>query len=237
MLSLFNAGQTSQIIPSLMQNMAEYFCHFIPISQENLYIKFLAELKDSVSDIVFSSLNYDLVFEKAAIQSQLGIPSFERNSNTPYFLKLHGSCNFLPKGVTVKDIGFQGAPIFYMDIKACSSDEVIKFCHEPGQALYPAMCLYMKSKVAHFNAILELQRKWTDEISNAEKVLIIGVKPYPDDGHIWNPLSQTNAKLGYIGNENDFNDWKESHRKDKDSKLLSLRWDIDFSKSVSFLLS
>jgi hypothetical protein len=241
MLSLFKTTEFSLIIPSLMRDMAEYFCNFIPICHENLYIKFLAELKDSIIDIVFSSLNYDLIFENAAIQNQLATPSFERNDNTPYLLKLHGSCNFLPIGLTVKDIGFAGgpAPMINMNIKASSTEEVKRFCHDPGQALYPAMCLYMKSKVAQFgyNVILELQKKWTNEILNAEKVLIIGVKPYPEDRYIWDPLSQTNAILGYIGNKNDFEYWKEAFRKDKNSELLGLRWDIDFSKSVDFLLS
>jgi hypothetical protein len=138
------------------------------------------------------------------------------------------------------NIGIQGVgPMISMGIKACSVEELIRFCHVPGQALYPAMCLYMKSKVTHFgyNVILELQKKWTEKILNTEKVLIIGVKPYPADRHVWEPLSQTNAKVGYIGNENDFNNWKVSRRKDKNSQLLGPQWNTNFSESVSFLLS
>jgi hypothetical protein len=50
-LSLFNKEEDSLMVPSLMRDMAEYFCSFIPISDENLYVKFLFELTISIKEL------------------------------------------------------------------------------------------------------------------------------------------------------------------------------------------
>jgi hypothetical protein len=66
MKDIFN---NSFFVPSLMREMAKYFCAFRPNNNSNLYTKLIREIKDSLKETVFSTLHYDLIFE-LALQSQ-----------------------------------------------------------------------------------------------------------------------------------------------------------------------
>ncbi|MDN5847093.1 MAG: hypothetical protein L0H53_12565 [Candidatus Nitrosocosmicus sp.] len=69
---------------------------------------------------------------------------------------------------------------------------------------------------------------------NASKILIIGVRPNPEDKHVWNFLATTDAEIGYIGDE-EFLNWKSKYGKNKNKKFLGKYWNDSFNKSVSFL--
>jgi hypothetical protein len=226
-------------VPQLMRNMAEYFSRFNPPpannSSSNLYVKFLGELKPLINNILFSSLNYDLLFEDAAKYNELMVSYFLQNKVNINFLKLHGSCNFLPRGAEFIDVTFNYPALIDIELQAVDASQVIKFCNSHTSA-YPAMCLYMKSKPTQFGypRILELQSNWEDQVSRAERILIIGARPYPPDRHIWKPLYQTDAKLGYIGSKSAFTRWIDPYRNNKDSEYIG-EWSSHFVQSLDFL--
>ena len=116
-------------------------------------------------------------------------------------------------------------------------NEAIQYCLS-DTGLYPAMALYMNSKPIQIgqSVIHGLQRRWGEHMRQAERVLVVGVRPYPDDTHIWGPLAECPGELGYIGPEDEFNKWKEAHRNSKLSRWIGPRWDACFSQSVSFVL-
>lgn len=85
--------------------------------------------------------------------------------------------------------------------------------------------------------IKAIQDRWKKNVLEAKPILIIGVKPYLADKHIWEPLTQTDAKLGYLGSIDEFNLWVEKYRKNKENKVIGKRWSEHFEESIAFLAS
>jgi len=186
-------------VQDLMRKMAEYFSEFQPEDDSNLYIEFLHGLKNHVHGIVFSTLNYDLLFEAALESCGQQADYFSTTSEGILFLKLHGSCNFLLQGVEFTNCSFMGPNIIDWPLIAVRRDKVIDYCYS-GSSVYPAMCLYTPSKQVQFRGgrIMNIQKKWAEHVLNSDRILIVGVRPYEKDSHIWGPLSQTSATLGLI---------------------------------------
>src|SRR2546422_1729620 len=100
-------------VVSALNDMARYFATFDPDGTD-LYSKLLLELKarSLIAHTVFSSLNYDCVFEKAAsrlrsIDSAPVVPGDVR------VIKPHGSCNFLTSETDqlIRAIVFTGSTV------------------------------------------------------------------------------------------------------------------------------
>ena len=129
--------------------MGYYFAQFgLRKKTNNLYFKFLESFKDSIGDILFSSLNYDLILELAAGINGFLIDYFSQTPgiNKISILKLHGSCNFLLGQLEATgSITFTAGVTFSSGLKAVNPNEAMALC-QSNTALYPAMCLYMKSK-------------------------------------------------------------------------------------------
>ena len=124
------------------------------------------------------------------------------------FLKLHGSCNFLPRGIVFNNVALRFQNIIAANLDVVDSEDVIRFCHS-GRSDYPVMCMFMEGKPAQIggNKIRDIQARWTEYVADAKRVLIIGVKPHMTDRHIWEPLSSTSAKIGYVGSKSRFDSW------------------------------
>ncbi len=69
-----------------------------------------------------------------------------------------------------------------------------------------------------------------------DRVLIIGAKPTTGDKHIWQPLEQTDAKVGFIGSGTKYKEWIQTDRDPSKTELLGERWKAAFEKCVEFLL-
>ena len=155
-----------------------------------------------------------------------------------YFLKLHGSCDFIPpKGFRFYNNVFMGrGPMISMPLRDDATvEETIRFCY--SEDVSPAICLFMKGKVAQFgyNKVREIQNVWKDKVSKAKCILLIGVRPNKYDLHIWNSLIQTEAIIGFIGSKDkDYNDWVRVSNK-KNVVYLGKEWDKELDKSISFL--
>ena len=143
----------------------------------------------------------------------------------------------IPEGIrATSDVRFTRGVVFNPSLRPVNPKEAVQFCLS-DTALYPAMCLYMQSKPIQIGQswITEQQRRWSEIIRNAKRVLVIGVQPYPSDTHVWTPLAETNASLGYIGPEEQFRDWTSMYRKERKSELLGERWEEAFDCAIDFL--
>ncbi len=68
--------ETQYYVNYLMRDMRKYFCNFESSNDSNLYTQFLNHLKDSFTDIIFASLDYDLLFELSGRKIGLEVDIF-----------------------------------------------------------------------------------------------------------------------------------------------------------------
>ena len=87
-----------------MQDMACYFSQFGQNnSNQNLYNRFIDKIKPHANNISLSSLNYDILLESAISVNELGVNYSEKPiQNSIFVWKIHGSCNFIPSGITAR---------------------------------------------------------------------------------------------------------------------------------------
>jgi hypothetical protein len=91
-----------------------------------------------------------------------------------------------------------------------TADAVIQHCLvETGLA--PVMCLYMEGKPLNVSpsAIRHVQAQWTEVVTRARSIFCVGVRPLPEDDHIWAPLHRSEARLFFVGDQTAFDSWSE----------------------------
>ena len=132
-----------------MRDMATYFSSFRPDgSGLDLYSQLMTYVvrNNLQKEIIFSTLNYDCIFELAVSGLGLKVDYF---SNTPSsnkkitFWKLHGSCNFIPKNIQARGIQFTRGISFNAGIQVIQPNKVPSFCRT--SALYPSMSIFVAS--------------------------------------------------------------------------------------------
>lgn len=227
-------------IPELMRHMTLYFAQFRLRDSNSLYQKFIKELSSHFekNNHLIGSLNYEILLEEAALSNNLKVNYFgdTTTSDSLSIWKLHGSCNFIPDGIQAgSGIMFGAGIVFDTGFKPVTPNDAIAFCLG-GTALYPVMALYMKSKPLQIgqSVIKKQQELWSKKVLEAEKVLIVGVRPYFADECIWKPLTQTKAKVAYIGSKQEYDDWIKSDRRNE-TEFIASRWDQGFQQSIDFI--
>ncbi|MCD6434226.1 MAG: hypothetical protein J7L14_01285 [Candidatus Diapherotrites archaeon] len=240
MSALWDRG--SHAIPVLMQQMAIFFARYQLSSQRvDGYSKLLDALTSSRKPVLFSSLNYDCLFEVAVSMAGRAVNYFD---NTPAsdsdiaIWKLHGSCNFLPHGgvTATRGVSFGPGVTFGTGIRPVNPNEVATYCTS-NTALYPAMAVYARGKPIQIapEIIQRIQGFWTTAIKSASTVIIVGAHPHIADRHVWEPLSATEAKLLFVGNKGAFLDWQSKYRIRGDSIYLGHRFDSSIKAIVKNL--
>ena len=205
-------------VPQLMRDMAIFFIQFRPYLRRTLYCRLIDDLRktDKLNESIFSTLNYDCVLEFSMSEAKVPFSYFDAVGETICPLwKLHGSSNFFSAGIQASQgIAYSTGVVFDAGIQALpDSNRVIEHCLvETGLA--PIMCLYMEGKPTSVSpsAIKRIQEQWTEAVSTAKAIFCIGVNPHLPDEHIWNPLAKTQAKLYFIGDENNFSQWSATNR-------------------------
>jgi hypothetical protein len=208
----------SQIVPQLMREMAVYFIQFRPVSDESLYCKLIGYLKKThlLSKVLFSTINYDCILEFSLLRHGVSISYFdEGNEKDIPVWKLHGSCNYFSKNVKASGILYTKGVVFEGGIEAFLDIGLVVENCLVNQALAPAMCLYMRGKPLQISpsVILNLQCNWKKLILTAQKIFCIGVNPWPDDNHVWDPIIQTKGSVYFVGDMDAFNERISSCRK------------------------
>jgi hypothetical protein len=213
------------LIPQLMREMAIYFIQFRPYRNSTLYCRLISDLNDSglLGTTLFSTLNYECVLEFSLLEQGHMISYFaEGNGTSIPVWKLHGSCNMFSHEVQAgQDISYGTGIVWEGGVQAfLDANKVIQHCLIET-ALAPVMCLYMRGKLLSVSpsAIRQLQRDWVERVKTASAIVCIGVRPLPEDTHIWEPLGTTNARFYFIGDRGALEAWCESSRRDNTEYL------------------
>lgn len=206
-------------IMSFQRELAEYLAKFQP-KKDNIYLQLIEKIGNS--SVIYSSLNYDLLFEQSAIESGFGITY----SDTPEkqmlrLLKFHGSCNFWPEmgGTVLKgcQISGSGRADIQAPIKALDQQATLNKC-KTEDSLSPAIAMFAVGKKVKISPdFVENQyAMWKQQVSKSTKVFVVGVRVHEVDEHIWALLGRIKGKVTYFGFESDkdeFNKWKKNHNK------------------------
>ena len=227
-------------VAPLMQSMAIFFSIFyVPENADNRYLR-LIQVLENRRDIVWSTLNYECILESSAFILNRKVNYFADPLNCGNDLpvwKLHGSCSFKVEGLdATRGIQFSGVT-FGGSIKPITPSEV-RSIYTGNTALYPAMALYARGKAITMSPepIFKAQKTWGNYVRESDRVLIVGVNPNPEDNHIWDPLSNTEAEVAYVGADSLFKNWTKKNRKNRPSTFLGNTWERADGNVRDFLL-
>ncbi len=213
--------ERNEDVSAFLRDMAKYFVQFKP-GPNNLYKKLVSAIQGCKEEPVFSTINYDLLIEIAVNQAGFAISysGLPVPKNDFPVIKIHGSCNFLPK---VEPRQIQGikfkvpktAGILKAGVQAVTPRKVIEFCQRED-SIAPAIAMYAGSKwVPYCGQFVEHQQKyWQHAVYQAKRIFIVGAGVHERDTHIWEPLAKSAAWLGYVGpKSSDFYRWANSNNR------------------------
>ena len=232
MLELYE--QAGGNIMQFQRELGHYLAEFRP-TENSVYIDLIKSLGNK--RVIYSSLNYDLLFECSASLSGLVTEySDQFHKGRIRLLKPHGSANFwpdIPAG-SIRGCTFQsphgadiGAPVVCVN-----QDEAIHRAITED-SLSPAIAMFAEGKKVKVcpEFVEEQKKQWTKAVISSKNIFIIGVRVHQVDEHIWGAIGKTEAEVHYYGLENDrveFNEWKQQH-----NKRNAFFHESDFSISVS----
>jgi hypothetical protein len=62
--------------------------------------------------------------------------------------------------------------------------------------------------------IQEIRNRWRDCVAEATTIIVIGVRPNPEDHHVWDPIAANPSARGfYIGSRSQLEAWPEASTK------------------------
>jgi hypothetical protein len=216
-MASFNKHSDGDVM-SFQRSLAHYLAEFSP-GERNEYRRLIRDL--GVARIIYSTLNYDLLFELAA--ASLGLHT--NYSRKPWaghvrLLKPHGSSNFwpdIPLG-TFRQVKFKNTKIdIAAPVRPVDQRDTLHRCQQED-SLSPAIALYAEGKPVKVcpDYVTDQQDQWRQVATNASQIFITGVRVNYTDAHLWDVLGMTKAKVVYFGLDGDreaFLDWKEHKRK------------------------
>ncbi len=202
--------QDGVLIPKLTIDMARYFARFSPADKQSDYytrlLKGLVQL-DFLECTSFATLNYECLIELAA--ANLGIATTyagRRRDGSISLWKLHGSCNFLPTvpgkiefiNPTIVGIHnmYKGPPQIVHPREVAS-----RYARE--NIIPPMMSIYMPGKPTQSGSdfLDQVRSEWAQWVSKCSVVIVIGVRPLLAEGHVWDPIVESDAEVWYVGSE------------------------------------
>lgn len=188
----------------LMQDMARYFLSFeLAPGFGNLYSTFLLQLlgSDKGLGVSFATLNYEHMLERA--MAGLGLK--------PAVLRPHGGCQLWPHGGGQIRSGpghalGLGLHSITARVRATHALAIHVRLNQPGQALYPCMAMYMPGKVTQVGQryLRRAQVRLRRRVKESATIVLIGVRPWDDDDHIWPTIYRSTANVLYVGGTNDY---------------------------------
>lgn len=230
----------SHALPPLQRAMAAYFFRFQPTTN-NLYYKLAKQVAEKGWDGSFVTLNYERLLEISL--SAAGLQPFIGNApnhTKPIELCLpHGACHIFCQAVrgTAQGISFSGPNVTTngpVEIIANPQDFQNRITTD---AFPPVMSYFEPSKrtTSGANFIENQRNRYNDLVSNAEKIVIIGLRVREHDTHIWEPLSKTKSMLIYCSGNTageEFRKWRNKKRNGKENKILTQYFKESFDEVI-----
>ncbi|HBS0737338.1 TPA: hypothetical protein MAA64_002498 [Klebsiella pneumoniae] len=200
------------------RELAGYLARFTPLDT-NHYTRLIKSINPN--RVIYSSLNYDLLFEIAAAAQGLStIYSNVKEKKSIRMLKIHGSSNFWPDlmGVQIRGSTFisNGEAEVEAGVRALNQKDAITRAVEED-SVAPAIALYAEGKQVRVcpSFVRAQQEMWGQSVRLAPKIFIVGVKINLIDSHVWDVISESKAIIYYFGLHNDKHDfefWKETKK-------------------------
>ena len=223
-------------IMTFQRELAHYLANFKP-TDSNIYLNIIKEL--NCQRVIYSSLNYDLLFELSAAKLDLFTNySSEYHQGGVRLLKIHGSSNFwpdIPRGM-LKNCDFynNGMADIQAPIKPLNQINTINKCKQED-SVAPAIAMFAEGKEVRISPdyVQNQYEMWKQQVSQSSNIFVIGVRVHEIDKHIWNILGNTKAKVTYFGFDNDraeFDQWKINH-----NKKNAYFYNSDFENSVQII--
>lgn len=220
-------------IMSFQRDLAGYLAKFTP-GEVNHYSRLIRKLNNRRT--IYSTLNYDLLFEIAANRLNYNTNySNEYNNGFVRLLKIHGSCNFWPNLAenAFKNVHITGCVDADMNIgikPVSQSQSLWKAMTEDSIA--PSLAMYAEGKAVRVSPgyVLHQQEMWVQSLNAASKVFIVGVKIHQADIHIWKNLAECKADIHYFGLEQDKADFKEWQKRSRHKNATFYK--LDFKNAV-----
>ena len=234
-------AESTDLLAEMTTDMALFLGGFVPRPRdEEPYCRFLKGNRRLIRarKLAVATLNYDCLIELAAEKVGYPFPPYYfRPGDSLRLLKLHGSSNFIVKQdrITVKDKLTMKLGARY--------DSIIEPCHPKDLTVLlgrhrfpPAMALVTPGKqvLSCHRQIEEVQRTYAEEVARADRVAVIGANPN-NDTHVWNPLTHSKAKIGFIGNDGACKRLA-SMRRGADTILLNAKLETALDELEDFLL-
>lgn len=219
----------SHALPVLQRAMAFYFFRFhLNLRKSNLYVKLAKLIANNYWNGALVTLNYELLLEMsllyAGLQIYIGKPE---NSNQLELCYPHGCCHLFCESVK----GSAGGVSF--DGYGVSTTGKIKRVVDPKEHkerirkdAFPPVMSYFEPKKrcsSGMNLIKNQRERLKNLILNASNIVLIGIRVRIHDNHIWDYLSQTNARLVYCSGDSaakEFDCWKNEFRIGRDDLAL-----------------
>ena len=251
------------ILVKAQKSMADFFAKFLP-TNKNLYVKLALRIKDRRWTGSIATLNYDRLLQLSLME--LGLKQKFDHGIFPEVQVCypHGCCNFFCEGITATNgVSINGNAIIFGGNGQISfgNGGVINFgsdgittrgnsikivngyldiSSELNTAFPPVMSYFIPSKFTTSceNFIENERNRFSILVANANDIVIIGTKIRNEDKHIWNPISQTSARITYCaGNDGrKYFKWAKTNRLHyQDDSVLNGYWDENFDEICSIL--
>lgn len=223
-------------IMSFQRELANYLASFKP-KNNNIYLELIQALR--CQRVIYSSLNYDLLFELSA--AKLGFftsYTSEYQKGAVRLLKIHGSSNFWPDIPTGTfrncTISGSGRADIQSPIRPLDQRQTLRKCAEED-SVAPAIAMFAVGKAVKISPdFVEHQYEmWAEQVKKSSKIFIIGVRVHEVDEHIWSLIGKAKAIVTYFGfdcDKTEFHHWKTNHNKTNAYFLKS-----NFKDSVSVI--
>lgn len=206
-------------IMAFQRELAHYLSSFQP-TDSSVYINLIKALGNQ--RVIYSSLNYDLLFEESA--AKLGLITYyssEYRKEGIRLLKFHGSSNFwpdLPTGV-FKGCTFSGngRADIQAPIRPLNQIETLDRCIKED-SIAPAIAMFAVGKKVKISPdyVDRQYEMWKSQVLKSSKIFIVGVRVHEVDDHIWGILGRAKGKVFYFGFDADkpeFEQWKANNNK------------------------
>lgn len=202
-------------IMRFQRELSHFLAEFEPTDASE-YLRLIKALGST--RVIYSSLNYDLLFELSAAKLKLNtFYGTDRQNGHIRLIKLHGSANFWPdipvgmiRGCTFKR---SGRADIQAPIRPLTREATVYRCTNED-SVAPAIAMYAAGKAVKISPdyVEEQQRQWITAVLTAKKVFVVGVRVHSVDEHIWGTLAKTKANLTYFGFPLDglaFAEWRQ----------------------------
>lgn len=185
--------------------MAAFFFKSFKPSRDNLYGRFLRDIKGHTGDIALVTLNYDRLLQlcASAIGAGIVVGAKDFQSDKIPLCLPHGSSCIACQGIQMSGgISFSGGISTGGRPFILHTDE--DFDKERQQNVLPPVMSYFEPKkftVSCANFIESEREQFARWVSQAERIAIVGLQVRPGDRHIWDHLAATKAQLMFLSGE------------------------------------